>query len=91
MIVGERLGDREQFWAERGASFELPNSGYYIGYATGYHDWEKGCKGEPYCYTMNEMYEVPAGSLDPVVTLPQPFSSYAAGEDVVMEWVNSRH
>ena len=91
MIVGERLGDREQFWAERGARFELPNSGYYIGYATGYHDWEKGCKGEPYCYTMNEMYEVPAGSLDPVVNLPQSFTSYAAGEDVVMEWVDSRH
>ncbi|MEM1402915.1 MAG: hypothetical protein AAGG55_06250 [Pseudomonadota bacterium] len=91
MIVGERLGDREQFWAERGTRFELPNSGYYIGYATGYHDWEKGCKGKPYCYTMNEMYEVPAGSLDPVVNLPQSFSSYAAGEDVVMEWVDSRH
>lgn len=90
VIIGEQLGDREQFWAERGSSFQLPNSGYHINYATGYHDWENGCKGEPYCYTMNEMYEVPAGSLDPEVLLPQDFASYAQGKDVVMEWIAQR-
>lgn len=87
MIVGEQMGDREQFWAERGSSFRLPNSGYYVNYATGYHDWEKGCKGEPYCYTMNEMYEVPAGDLSPAVTLDQSFESYQRGEDVVLNWI----
>ncbi|MEO1661810.1 MAG: hypothetical protein AAFR51_12530 [Pseudomonadota bacterium] len=87
VIIGEQMGDREQFWAERGSSFQLPNSGYYINYATGYHDWENGCKGEPYCFTMNEMFEVPAGSLAPEVSLPQDFASYARGEDVVMEWI----
>ncbi|MEL6665911.1 MAG: hypothetical protein AAFQ24_07220 [Pseudomonadota bacterium] len=87
MIIGEQMGDREQFWAERGSSFRLPNSGYYVNYATGYHDWEKGCKGEPYCYTMNEMYEVPAGDLSPSVTLDQGFDSYQSGEDVVLEWI----
>ncbi|MEM7493529.1 MAG: hypothetical protein AAF296_09125 [Pseudomonadota bacterium] len=91
MIVGEQMGDREQFWAERGTSFRLPNSGYYINYATGYHDWENGCKGEEYCYTMNEMYEVPAGSLKPEISLPQDFSSYLAGEDVVLNWISDQH
>ena len=86
-IIGEQMGDREKFWAERGSSFRLPNSGYYVNYATGYHDWEKGCKGEPYCYTMNEMYEVPAGDLSPAVTLDQSFESYQSGEDVVLNWV----
>lgn len=87
MIIGEQMGDREQFWAERGSSFQLPNSGYYVNYATGYHDWEKGCKGEPFCYTMNEMYEVPAGDLSPEVTLDQSFDSYQRGEDVVLNWI----
>lgn len=87
VIIGEQMGDREQFWAERGTDFRLPNSGYYINYATGYHDWENGCKGEPYCYTMNEMYEVPAGSLAPSVTLAPSFAEYQSGEDIVMNWI----
>lgn len=90
VIIGEQMGDREQFWAERGTSFRLPNSGYYINYATGYHDWENGCKGEPYCYTMNEMYEVPAGSLAPAVTIPLSFAEFQRGEDVVMDWVKAQ-
>ena len=90
LIIGEQMGDREAFWAERGSSFRLPNTGYYVNYATGYHDWEKGCKGEPYCYTMNEMYEVPAGDLSPAVTLDQSFDSYQSGEDVVLNWIAER-
>lgn len=90
IIIGEQMGDREQFWAERGTDFQLPNSGYYINYATGYHDWEKGCKGEPYCFTMNEMHEVPAGSLAPEVDIPQDFASYLRGEDLVMTWIEQQ-
>ncbi|GAB5456678.1 MAG: hypothetical protein Hens2KO_29070 [Henriciella sp.] len=90
MIVGEQMGDREKFWAERGTSFRLPNTGYYVNYATGYHDWETGCKGEPYCYTMNEMYEVPAGDLSPAVTVDQSFASYQRGEDVVLDWIDAQ-
>ena len=90
IIIGEKIGDREQFWAERGTSFQLPNSGYYINYATGYHDWEKGCKGEPYCFTLNERHEVPAGSLAPEVSIPQDFESYRRGEDVVMNWIDQQ-
>ena len=90
IIVGEEMGDREQFWAERGTSFRLPNSGYYINYATGYHDWKKGCKGEPYCFTMNEMHEVPAGSLSPEVVLTSSFGEYQNGQDVVLDWIESQ-
>lgn len=90
LIIGEQMGDREQFWAERGTRFRLPNSGYSINYATGYHDWEAGCKGEPYCYTMNEMHEVPAGILAPEIALPQDFENYRRGEDVVMNWISEQ-
>lgn len=90
-IIGEPMGDREQFWAESGENFQLPNSAYYINYATGYHDWENGCKGEPYCYTINEMFEVPAGSMNPEFVVPQSFASYAAGIDVAMDWIDRQH
>ncbi|MFK7828310.1 MAG: hypothetical protein AB8B57_00900 [Congregibacter sp.] len=90
VIIGEQMGDREQFWAERGTNFQLPNSGYYINYATGYHDWEKGCKGEPYCFTLNEMHEVPAGSLAPEVEILQDLASFRRGEDVVMDWIDQQ-
>ncbi|MEL6111414.1 MAG: hypothetical protein AAFR20_01295 [Pseudomonadota bacterium] len=91
VIVGEPMGDREQFWAERGTDFQLHNSKYYVNYATGYHDWEKGCKGDQYCYTMNVKHEVPAGSLAPQVLLTQTFESYQQGEDVVMGWIAAQH
>lgn len=87
IIIGEPAGDREQFWAERGMFLQLPNTEYYINYATGYHDWANGCKGEPYCFTLNEIHEVPAGSLTPSVTLAPTYADYAAGRDVVMDWI----
>ncbi|MEM7766217.1 MAG: hypothetical protein AAF253_01870 [Pseudomonadota bacterium] len=90
IIIGEPMGDREQFWAERGTSFQLPNSGYYINYATGFHDWEDGCKGERHCYTMNEMHGVAAGSLAPEIMVPMDFARYANGEDVVLDFIRAR-
>ncbi len=87
VIIGTPMGDRGQFWAERGLSLVLPNSGYYINYATGYHDWEKGCEGEPYCYTMNLIHQVPAGSLAPQVLRLQTFADYVSGRDVVVDWI----
>lgn len=91
VIVGERLGDREQFWAETGLPFALPNSGYAINYATGYHDWERGCAGRhEYCFDLNLLHEVPAGSLSPNVPLAPTFADYASGRDVVLEWIGAK-
>lgn len=89
MIVGTPMGDREQFWAERGMGFQLPNSEYYINYATGYHDWEKGCTGQEYCFTFNLEHEVPAGSLAPNQIVDPSYAEYASGRDIVMDWVIS--
>ena len=87
VIIGSPMGDREQFWAERGMSFELPNSGYFINYATAYHDWANGCAEHPYCYTLNTMHEVPAGSLAPQIVLDPAYADYAEGRDVVLDWI----
>lgn len=87
LIIGSPMGDREQFWAERGTPFRLPNSGFLVRYATAYHDWANGCKEHPYCYTQVLIHGVPAGSLSPSHIIEPAYADYAAGRDVVMEWI----
>ncbi len=92
MIIGEPMGDRPQFWAERGQSFVLPNSGYHIGYATGYHDWEKGCSDDiEYCFPPNQREAADIGKLQLDKVIQPSFAEFAAGEDPVLAWVMERH
>lgn len=87
MLVGAPMGDREQFWAERGMPFTLPHSKFNINYATGYHDWEHGCEGHPYCFTQNLIHGVAAGSLAPLVAFDPTYADYASGRDIVIDWI----
>ena len=82
-IIGSPMGDREHFWTERGMDFQLPNSGFGVGYATGYHDWANGCEEHPYCHTQALIHGVKAGSLAPSPIIEPEYSDYAAGRDVV--------
>ncbi len=88
LIIGEPMGDYPQFWAERGMSFKLPNSDYYISYATGYHDWEKGCTDtHKYCFSRNSKHDGAAVSLTPDVFIAPSYKDYASGRDIVMDWI----
>jgi hypothetical protein len=85
-IVGERIGDDEQFWAE-GSRMILPNSQLNIVYATAYHDWEHGCSLVQIrtCYFLNYWIGVPAGDLSPTIPATLLFSDYVAGEDTALK------
>jgi hypothetical protein len=83
-IVGEPMGDREEFWAE-GTRKQLPNSKMTATYATGYHDWERGCRDVLKCYWVNLFMDVPAGELSPTMAAPLRFSDYVAGKDSAFE------
>lgn len=89
-LIGSPMGDREQFWAERGLDFILPSSGFRIGYATGYHDWADGCEEHPYCYTPYLKHGVKAGSLTPDHIIEPLYADYAAGRDVIMDWIDEQ-
>lgn len=90
VIIGERVGDRDRFWAEGGFPFTLPHSGFGISFATGYHDWVNGCMGRhPFCYDGNEGWENPIESLDPEVLVPLTFDDYVKGHDPVLAVVNA--
>lgn len=89
IIIGQPMGDRPQFWAERGrGAFILPNSGYFVSYATGYHDWEKGCrKTHEFCFPPNKKHDADIGSLELDKLLQPSYGDYKSGQDVVLEWV----
>lgn len=86
VILGERAGDREQFWAESGTPLELPNSKILVYFATGYHDWNQGCQWKDLgrCFWFNLVFDVPAGSLDPRISLAWRFADYRNGVDTVL-------
>ncbi|RXT46282.1 hypothetical protein B6S44_26020 [Bosea sp. Tri-44] len=85
ILVGEAMGDRPQFWGEGGLTL-LPNAKIAVRYTTAFHDWEHGCNLSQIttCFLLNYVYGVPAGSLQPTVTIVPSFADYAAGKDPVM-------
>ena len=87
LIVGAPMGGREQYWGEYGMPFILPNAGFQVHYATGYHDLANGCEEHPYCYPPVLEHGVPAGSLAPEHVIEPEYADYAAGRDVVMDWI----
>ncbi|MCO5185258.1 MAG: S41 family peptidase [Anaerolineae bacterium] len=87
IIIGTPMGDRAQYWSEWGVDFRLPNSDFQVVYTTGYHDWANGCSEHPYCFTPVVKHGVAAGSLAPNHIIEPTYADYAAGRDVVMEWV----
>ncbi|TRD12222.1 hypothetical protein FGU71_10350 [Erythrobacter insulae] len=89
VLVGQPMGDRMQFWAERGESFVLPNSGYFISYSTGYHDWENGCSSAEteHCFSAAERNAKPIGKLNLDHPIQPTFAQYASGQDPVLDWV----
>lgn len=91
-IIGERVGDRERFWAESGKPVELPNSKILVFFATGYHDWNEGCGVSDLmrCFWLNLAFDVPAGSLAPDKAIAWKFADYRNGVDTVMEEVVAR-
>lgn len=88
ILIGEPMGDRAQFWAERGKPFILPNSDYWIGYSVGYHDWENGCTGtHKYCFPPNKKFDINIGSLSLDHVIQPSYADYKSGRDIVMDWV----
>ncbi|HTN98914.1 MAG TPA: hypothetical protein VL101_18195 [Nordella sp.] len=89
--IGGPVGDRGQFWGE-GGRVVLPNSRISIRYATGYHDWEKGCglTDITRCFLFNYVFGVAPGSLAPQVETRLTFADYLAGRDPAMEEVLKR-
>lgn len=88
-IVGEKVGDRDQFWGETGKPFILRNSGLGVSYATGMHDWVHGCH-DGRCFWLNFIFGVAAGDLTPEREVKWRFSDFIEGRDTVLDSVLPR-
>lgn len=87
VIVGSRVGDDDQFWAESGAAMKLPNSAVKVSVTTGYHDWANGCTDWSKCFWVNIVAGVAAGPLDPHIIAPLTYADYSKGIDTTMQAV----
>jgi len=91
LIIGEQIGDRPQFWAERGKPFVLPNSNYWINYSTGFHDWDNGCANtHKYCFPPNKKWDRKIDGLQVDYKIMPSYDDYASGRDIVLDWVLAR-
>jgi len=87
IIVGEMVGDHQPFWAERGEALVLPNSGIRVSYATGKHDWSRGCMNPLSCFWLNLPYGVAAGDLAPERPVAWRYADYVIRRDTVLDAV----
>lgn len=89
VVVGEMVGDRPEFWAEAGAPFQLPDSGFFLGYALQRHDLVRGCTVPQECHMTRyaEHWNLVVETLAPDWPVPLTFADFLAGRDPVLDRV----
>jgi hypothetical protein len=87
VIVGEKVGDRMQFWADGGTKMTLPNSKISPRIWTAYNDWGNGCRDINKCFWFAYFDSVPAGNLDPDKEVSLSFFDYINGNDSVLDYI----
>lgn len=79
-LIGREPGDRLEYWSE-GGNLILPNSGYTLHFANGYHSYSG--KPDPRVEKLFESLSVP--SLEPDIETRTTSSSFFAGEDPLLD------
>ena len=88
VIVGEHVGDRTRIWSETKGPFQLPDSGYRIGYSLRMHDPGAGCHDRDRCHLAQgfpSRWNIAVGSFEPEWPVPESFADFEAGRDRAME------
>jgi hypothetical protein len=87
IMVGEKVGDRMQFWADGGVKMTLPNSKIALRIWTAFNDWESGCKDLKKCFWIAYFDGFSAGTIDLDKEIPLSFYDYINGKDSVLEYI----
>ncbi|MCA0133946.1 S41 family peptidase, partial [Winogradskyella alexanderae] len=87
IIVGEKVGDRMQFWADGGVKMTLPNSRISPRIWTAFNDWGNGCHDLSKCFWIAYFDSFPAGNLDLDKKISLSFSDYFNGRDSVLDYI----
>ena len=88
VLVGEHVGDRMRLWAE-GEELCLPNSKICTHFATGLHDYTKGCWGEPGCFITFRLFPVKVTTLETDVPVAYNFADYIDRRDPLLDRVRA--
>lgn len=87
-IVGELVGDRQEFWAE-GGLVTLPSTGAAMTVATERHDYRTGCKPFRDCHGSVVRHPIAVETFAPTIAAPMTLEAYVAGRDPAMEAVTA--
>ncbi len=80
VLIGREPGDRLDYWSE-GGNIVLPNSGYTLHFANGYHSYS----GNPRPDVTKIFKSLAVGSLAPDVEVRATSAEYFAGRDPLLE------
>ena len=83
-IVGEEMGDAEQFFAE-GGTITLAQSGLKVRHSTGYHDWCDGRADPELTPPEIATHMVAAGPLVPNIVAAPTSRDFRAGRDPALQ------
>ncbi len=83
-IIGEEMGDAEQFFAE-GGTITLAQSGLKVRHSTGYHDWRDGRADPQLTPPEIATHMVAAGSLMPDIVAAPTSGDFRAGNDPALQ------
>jgi hypothetical protein len=83
VIVGEPVGDRLEFWAERD-TIDLPWSGGLMLYATERHNYVTGCQ-QADCHKSIRLHPIRVRSLEPDIPAPMTIGAFLHGRDPAMQ------
>lgn len=86
LVVGEVVGDRTAFWAERWMGFTLPQSGWALNYSLQKHDIGEGCNDPMVCHLAGRgAINIAVGSVEPDHEVAMSFADYIAGRDALLD------
>ncbi len=88
VLVGEHVGDRMRLWAE-GGELCLPNSKICMHFATGLHDYQKSCWGEPGCFITFRLFPVRVTTLATDVPVAYTFADYQKQRDPLLDRIGA--
>ncbi|WP_340153929.1 hypothetical protein [uncultured Marivirga sp.] len=86
VVVGEEVGDRLKFWAERDM-YRMPNSEITIADANAEHDWQDDSFTFGKTFWVNSFYGVAAKDLHLDKEIKLSFEDYLNGKDPILNWI----
>ena len=85
IVIGTRVGDRDEFWAESRGPLTTESTEWWMGYSLQKHNPVDGCDDRSCHLRGDGDMNLAVGSLDPEIVVPFGFHDYLIGRDKAVE------